>query len=87
MKTATTVCDNCGDKIFEDAPRGLCPACVLETGLGPLADETVAGGGHSGHPARVLKDLGTTNCLRKSGEAGRALSIARARKVSTEQSR
>ena len=24
-------------------PKGLCPACVLETGLGPLAHETVAG--------------------------------------------
>src|SRR4029077_19745416 len=47
MKTATTVCENCGDKIFEDSPGGLCPACVLETGLGPLADETVAGIGLS----------------------------------------
>jgi TolB-like protein/predicted Ser/Thr protein kinase len=43
VKTATRVCENCGDKILGDSPRGLCPACLLETGLGPLADETVAG--------------------------------------------
>src|SRR5438552_6052538 len=42
MKVATRVCENCGEKIFGDAPKGLCPACVLETGLGPLADESVA---------------------------------------------
>src|SRR5437870_3986488 len=39
MKIATRVCENCGEKIFGDAPKGLCPACVLETGLGPLVDE------------------------------------------------
>jgi serine/threonine-protein kinase len=43
MKTASRVCENCGEKILGDAPKGLCPACVLEAGLGPLADETVAG--------------------------------------------
>src|SRR5262249_434373 len=47
MKTASTVCENCGDKIFEDAPKGLCPACVLETGPGPLTDQSVAGVGLS----------------------------------------
>src|SRR4030095_11174771 len=43
MKTASRVCENCGKEIFGDSPKGLCPACVLETGLGPLADEIAAG--------------------------------------------
>src|SRR5215472_74571 len=42
FKLVSRVCENCGEKIFEDSPKGLCPACVLETGLRPLADETVA---------------------------------------------
>src|SRR5438034_8275950 len=43
MKTASTVCENCGEKILGDSPKGLCPACVLETGLGPVPDESVTG--------------------------------------------
>ena len=31
------VCRKCGAKIFSDAPRGLCTACVLETALGIFA--------------------------------------------------
>src|SRR5438876_1242261 len=41
------VCRKCGAKIFSDAPRGLCTACVLETALGILQD-AVAGGGDPG---------------------------------------
>jgi serine/threonine protein kinase/tetratricopeptide (TPR) repeat protein len=36
------VCRKCGAKIFSDAPKGLCTACVLETALGILPD-AVAG--------------------------------------------
>src|SRR5437667_6195935 len=32
------ICRKCGAKIFSDAPRGLCTACVLETALGILPD-------------------------------------------------
>jgi TolB-like protein/Tfp pilus assembly protein PilF len=56
MKTASRVCQNCGEKIFGDAPKGLCPACVLETGLGPLVDET--------------EEKGTTPLPRDSPAAG-----------------
>src|SRR6266403_392896 len=35
------VCRKCGAKIFSDAPRGLCTACVLETALGILPDVPV----------------------------------------------
>src|SRR5206468_12777513 len=37
------VCRKCGAKIFSDAPRGLCTACVLETALGIFPDAPVAG--------------------------------------------
>src|SRR6184192_2480565 len=36
------VCRKCGAKIFSDAPRGLCTACVLETALGILPDAVAA---------------------------------------------
>src|SRR6266496_320040 len=36
------VCRKCGAKIFSDAPRGLCTACMLETALGIFPD-AVAG--------------------------------------------
>jgi TolB-like protein len=35
------ICRKCGAKIFSDAPRGLCTACVLETALG-ISPEPVA---------------------------------------------
>src|SRR6266513_2559286 len=37
------ICRKCGAKIFSDAPRGLCTACVLETALGILPNAPVAG--------------------------------------------
>src|SRR5258707_8393504 len=43
MKTANIVCGKCGAKIPADARQGACPACLLETGLGLLMDEAVAG--------------------------------------------
>jgi serine/threonine protein kinase len=42
MKTATNICGKCGAKIPDDATREVCPACLLETGLGPLPNEPVA---------------------------------------------
>src|SRR6266498_4136876 len=68
MKTASTVCRNCGGKILGDAPKGLCPACVLETGLGPLADESVAGVVDSGRFAEVLMDFGDYELLEEIGQ-------------------
>src|SRR2546429_4786233 len=41
------ICRKCGAKIFSDAPKGLCTACVLETALGIFPD-AVAGGGDPG---------------------------------------
>jgi serine/threonine protein kinase/tetratricopeptide (TPR) repeat protein len=36
------VCRKCGAKIFSDAPKGLCTACVLETALGIFPDAIAA---------------------------------------------
>ncbi len=36
------ICRKCGAKIFSDAPKGLCTACVLETALGILPNAPVA---------------------------------------------
>src|SRR5205085_1714451 len=38
MIRVTRICRKCGAKIFSDAPRGLCTACMLETALGILPD-------------------------------------------------
>ncbi len=37
------ICRKCGAKIFSDAPRGLCTACVLEAAVG-IGPDAVAGG-------------------------------------------
>jgi TolB-like protein/Tfp pilus assembly protein PilF len=49
------ICRKCGAKIFSDAPRGLCTACVLETALGIFPD-AVAGGGDPGTVDEASRD-------------------------------
>ena len=43
MICALRVCPKCGLEIPADAPEGGCPGCLLESGLGLLADEVLAG--------------------------------------------
>jgi TolB-like protein/tRNA A-37 threonylcarbamoyl transferase component Bud32/Tfp pilus assembly protein PilF len=51
------VCRKCGAKIFSNAPRGLCTACVLETALGIFPD-SVAGGDLSAVASAKADDPG-----------------------------
>src|SRR6266550_4757346 len=59
------VCRKCGAKIFSNAPRGLCTACVLETALGIFPDPVAAGG-----------DGGSTEGIQTNNEAARPESAA-----------
>src|SRR2546421_820640 len=56
MIRVTRICRKCGAKIFSDAPRGLCTACVLETALGIFPDSPVAGVGDSGDDDELSRD-------------------------------
>ena len=47
------ICRKCGAKIFSDAPRGLCTACVLETALGILPDRCSRGRRPRAHGAAI----------------------------------
>src|SRR4026209_2687171 len=58
MRTANNICGRCGAKISDDTTREVCPACLLETGLGPLANDAVAGIGDPGHSAGVVNHFG-----------------------------
>src|SRR5436309_660507 len=72
------VCRKCGAKIFSDAPRGLCTACVLETALGIFPDAAVAGGDlsavasaeadDSGQPASPMPATGAATMLGELGD-------------------
>src|SRR5881275_1324267 len=67
------ICRKCGAKIFSDAPKGLCTACVFETALGIFPD-AVAGVDSS---AGSLDELSCDNAKPTSGvkEAVRAATM------------
>src|SRR5262245_32590188 len=87
MKTATTVCGRCGAKISGDATQEVCPACLLERGLGLLEDESGAGVADPGHAegvrtrdrkkttqsVRMLADFGDYALLEEIGRGGQGV--------------
>src|SRR6516162_991448 len=61
------VCRKCGAKIFPDAPRAFCTACVLETALGILPD-AVATNDLSAVASAKADDGGSAEDIQKNNE-------------------
>ncbi len=72
MKTADSVCEKCGAKISADARQGVCPACLLETGLGLLDDEDESTK-YSAPPVKMLGEFGDYELLEEIGRGGQGV--------------
>ncbi|PYK41181.1 MAG: hypothetical protein DME60_04765 [Verrucomicrobia bacterium] len=77
MSSVLRVCRKCGAEIFADAPEGLCTACLFETGLGLLAQPSVAAGDSSAVASAKADDCRSVEDV-KTGDANTASHVKQA---------
>src|SRR5206468_12984045 len=67
MKFVSRVCSKCGAEVFPDAAKGLCTACLLETGLRLFSEaaDRVDHGGRAEQLPRI--DISGANGSRAAG--------------------